>query len=183
MKPDATQQNTIALVDLFNLYLLIAGNIGKNETCDGVDDEWGAFITPWCELSEEVDNNKELFNVVVTEIDLYRVGEFASNTTYLAKPITTALAFPNTQTVTKYPATTTNPPKKWLTQKEIGDKRAKGLSVEGEYSIELQKLLKEFGDVFAEPTELPPKRSCDHRIPLKDDIAAVNIRPYKYPPN
>ncbi|GJY88666.1 retrotransposable element Tf2 [Tanacetum coccineum] len=49
------------------------------------------------------------------------------NTTYLAKPITTALALPNTQTITKYPATTTNPPKKWLTQKEIGDKRAKGL--------------------------------------------------------
>ncbi|GJX81486.1 hypothetical protein Tco_0330967 [Tanacetum coccineum] len=48
-------------------------------------------------------------------------------------------------------------------------------AVEGEYSLELHTLLKEFGDVFDEPIELPPKRSCDHRIPLKDDTAVVNI--------
>nr|GEW06291.1 hypothetical protein [Tanacetum cinerariifolium] len=45
---------------------------------------------------------------------------------YPTKHTTTTLAFPNTQTVTKYP-TTTNLPKKWLTQKEITKKRAKGL--------------------------------------------------------
>ncbi|GJY60640.1 retrotransposable element Tf2 [Tanacetum coccineum] len=50
---------------------------------------------------------------------------------------------------------------------------------EGEYSNEWQILLEE----FAIPTELPPKRSCDHRIPLKDEATMVNIRPYKYPPN
>ncbi|GJX69778.1 retrotransposable element Tf2 [Tanacetum coccineum] len=54
---------------------------------------------------------------------------------------------------------------------------------EGEYPLELQSLLEEFGDVFAVPTELPPKRSFDHNIPLKDESNVVNIRPYKYPPN
>nr|GEZ82824.1 hypothetical protein [Tanacetum cinerariifolium] len=49
------------------------------------------------------------------------------NTTYPTKPVTTALALPNTQTVTKYPATNTTPQRKWLTYKEIGKKRAKGL--------------------------------------------------------
>nr|GEZ91320.1 hypothetical protein [Tanacetum cinerariifolium] len=47
------------------------------------------------------------------------------NTSYPAKPVTTTLALPNTQTVTKHLDTTTNPPRKRLTQKEISDKRAK----------------------------------------------------------
>ncbi|GKE34920.1 putative mitochondrial protein, partial [Tanacetum coccineum] len=54
---------------------------------------------------------------------------------------------------------------------------------EGKYTLELQTLFKEFDDVFAVPTDLPPKRSCDHRIPLKDKSTVVNVRPYRYPPN
>ncbi|GKD60952.1 putative mitochondrial protein [Tanacetum coccineum] len=54
------------------------------------------------------------------------------NATYPANPVTTTLAFLNTQTMTKYTATTTNLPKQWLTQKEIGDKRAKGLCFYGD---------------------------------------------------
>ncbi|GJW07532.1 gypsy/ty3 retroelement polyprotein [Tanacetum coccineum] len=70
------------------------------------------------------------FEILLNQMEITEaqsVRKKIRNTTYLAKPITTALALPNTQTITKYPATTTNPPKKWLTQKEIGDKRAKGL--------------------------------------------------------
>ncbi|GKA34795.1 hypothetical protein Tco_0721224 [Tanacetum coccineum] len=54
---------------------------------------------------------------------------------------------------------------------------------EEEYILELQTLFMEFDDVFAVPTDLPPKRSCDHRIPLKDESTVVNVRPYRYSPN
>nr|GEY56625.1 retrotransposable element Tf2 [Tanacetum cinerariifolium] len=46
----------------------------------------------------------------------------------------------------------------------------------------LEELLKEFDDVFALPTVLPPQRHHDHRIPLKEGATPVNIRPYKHPP-
>ncbi|GJW82976.1 putative reverse transcriptase domain-containing protein [Tanacetum coccineum] len=48
---------------------------------------------------------------------------------------------------------------------------------------ELQLLLQEFEDVFSIPSALPPQRSCDHKIPLKDESTVINIRPYRYPPN
>nr|GFB87084.1 reverse transcriptase [Tanacetum cinerariifolium]GFB89550.1 reverse transcriptase [Tanacetum cinerariifolium] len=57
------------------------------------------------------------------------------------------------------------------------------LQEEGEYPFELQSLLEEFKDIFVVTTELPPKRSFDHHIPLKDESHVVNIRPYRYPPN
>ncbi|GJS31027.1 transposon ty3-I gag-pol polyprotein [Tanacetum coccineum] len=59
----------------------------------------------------------------------------------------------------------------------------KSTQEEGEYILEQQTLLKEFDDVFVVPIKLPPKRSCDHRIPLKDESIVFNIRPYRYPPN
>ncbi|GJU95906.1 hypothetical protein Tco_1320662 [Tanacetum coccineum] len=43
-------------------------------------------------------------------------------------------------------------------------------------------LQEEFANVFALPTELPPKRSRDHIIPLKDEATMVNIILYTYPP-
>ena len=49
-------------------------------------------------------------------------------------------------------------------------------------SPELQSVLDGYEDVFAVPTTLPPQRSCDHKIPLKDLNAVVNVRPYRYPP-
>ncbi|GKA00791.1 retrotransposon-related protein [Tanacetum coccineum] len=49
-------------------------------------------------------------------------------------------------------------------------------------SIELQTLLEEYADVFKEPKTLPPHRSFDHQIPLKEGEVNVNIRPYRYPP-
>nr|GEY27492.1 reverse transcriptase [Tanacetum cinerariifolium] len=41
----------------------------------------------------------------------------------------------------------------------------------------------EYADVFEVPKELPPQRSFDHKIPLKEDNVAINIRTYRYPPN
>lgn len=45
---------------------------------------------------------------------------------------------------------------------------------------DLTNLLTDFADVFQEPTSLPPERSHDHKIPLKDGANPVNIRPYRY---
>nr|GFB64254.1 retrotransposon-related protein [Tanacetum cinerariifolium] len=41
--------------------------------------------------------------------------------------------------------------------------------------------LEKVADVFEIPTELPPKRDHDHRIPLVAGFQLVNIRPYKHP--
>lgn len=46
----------------------------------------------------------------------------------------------------------------------------------------IQQVLDEFPDVFAEPTGLPPRRTCDHQIPLILGAQPVNIRPYRHKP-
>ncbi|GJU66971.1 putative mitochondrial protein [Tanacetum coccineum] len=43
-------------------------------------------------------------------------------------------------------------------------------------------VVEEYEDVFAIPTELPPKRGHDHKIPLLEGAQLVNIRPYRHPP-
>jgi hypothetical protein len=53
---------------------------------------------------------------------------------------------------------------------------------EEEFRVELQNLLKEFQDVFEQPTTLPPPRFYDHQIPLLQNLIPVNARPYKYSP-
>ncbi|KAJ3687163.1 hypothetical protein LUZ61_016327 [Rhynchospora tenuis] len=45
---------------------------------------------------------------------------------------------------------------------------------------QLQSTLTDFDHIFQEPTELPPKRSIDHEIPLKEGSQPVSIRPYRY---
>ncbi|XP_022030328.1 uncharacterized protein LOC110931233 [Helianthus annuus] len=45
----------------------------------------------------------------------------------------------------------------------------------------IQTLLKQFEDIFQEPTQLPPSRQCDHKIVLTNEEAAINQRPYRYP--
>ncbi|GJX75550.1 ribonuclease H-like domain-containing protein [Tanacetum coccineum] len=46
----------------------------------------------------------------------------------------------------------------------------------------LLRVLKEFKDVFALPTALPPKRSYNHQIQLLPNTLPVNVRPYRHPP-
>jgi len=48
--------------------------------------------------------------------------------------------------------------------------------------IEIQQLIDEFADLFAEPTELPPRRHCDHHIPLVPGATPVAMRQYRYKP-
>ncbi|GKE07194.1 reverse transcriptase, partial [Tanacetum coccineum] len=42
-------------------------------------------------------------------------------------------------------------------------------------------VLQEIEDVFALPTELPPQRTHDHKIPLVPNTPPINIRPYRHP--
>ena len=44
------------------------------------------------------------------------------------------------------------------------------------------QLLSEFPSVVTPPSELSPKRECDHEIPLVDGARPVMVRPYRYPP-
>ena len=46
----------------------------------------------------------------------------------------------------------------------------------------VQAILDEFAAVFAEPVGLPPRRSCDHSIPLVQGAQPVSARPYRYAP-
>lgn len=46
---------------------------------------------------------------------------------------------------------------------------------------DLSQILSEFAHVFEEPTEFPPTRSHDHRIPLLPNQPPINTRPYRYP--
>ncbi|GJX95248.1 reverse transcriptase [Tanacetum coccineum] len=43
------------------------------------------------------------------------------------------------------------------------------------------EMVLDYNDVFVIPKELPPVRSHDHRIPLKEGSPRVNIRPYRHP--
>jgi hypothetical protein len=47
---------------------------------------------------------------------------------------------------------------------------------------EIHALLKSFAEVFEKPVSLPPRRACDHKIPLIEGARPVKIRPYRYSP-
>lgn len=42
------------------------------------------------------------------------------------------------------------------------------------------QILEEFSQVFEEPKGLPPKRACDHRIPLLHRAPPIYLRPYRH---
>lgn len=44
----------------------------------------------------------------------------------------------------------------------------------------MHQLLTQYSDLFNEPKELPPKRTHDHVIPLKEGAEPINLRPYRY---
>ena len=52
-----------------------------------------------------------------------------------------------------------------------------------EVNSEVKEVLAQFDEVFDVPTELPPKRSHDHHIPLMPNTPPINVRPYRHPPN
>lgn len=56
------------------------------------------------------------------------------------------------------------------------------LQIEEMKPSEIQTIIDQFTDVFAAPTTLPPKRACDHRIPLIQGAQPVNLRAYRHKP-
>lgn len=46
----------------------------------------------------------------------------------------------------------------------------------------IRDLVDEYQDLFQEPTDLPPRRQCDHRIPLVPGASPVAVRQYRYKP-
>lgn len=53
---------------------------------------------------------------------------------------------------------------------------------ETQIPTDILRVLKQFTDAFEEPTSLPPRRTCDHKIPLIAGAQPVNLRPYRYKP-
>lgn len=47
---------------------------------------------------------------------------------------------------------------------------------------EILQVLEQYTDVFEAPRALPPRRACDHRIPLMEGAQRVNLRPYRHKP-
>lgn len=53
----------------------------------------------------------------------------------------------------------------------------------GLQSSELESVLSGYANVFEPPSCLPPKRSQDHDIRIKDGCGSVQVRPYRYAHN
>lgn len=45
---------------------------------------------------------------------------------------------------------------------------------------DILELLQEFSQVLEKPTGVPPSQAFDHIIPLPENTALVNVRPYRY---
>ena len=45
---------------------------------------------------------------------------------------------------------------------------------------EIEELLLSYKEIFREPTSLPPVRAHDHKIPFKDRVSTINVRPYRH---
>lgn len=48
------------------------------------------------------------------------------------------------------------------------------------WHADINKILTDYSIVLSSPQELPPKRSFDHHIPLKDEGQAISVHPYRY---
>lgn len=48
-------------------------------------------------------------------------------------------------------------------------------------ATDMQEVLDAYPEVFMIPRGLPPPRTCDHQIVLKEGTEPTNVRPYRYP--
>jgi hypothetical protein len=68
----------------------------------------------------------------------------------------------------------------FLLQLSLPNSSASGNASDSQH-LPVADILIAFSDVFKEPAGLPPVRSCDHKIPLKEGATPPNIRPYRMP--
>lgn len=54
-------------------------------------------------------------------------------------------------------------------------------SIQNEIPKQVEDLLLEFEEVFQEPRGLPPSRSHDHSIVLKEGTSPISVQLYRYP--
>jgi hypothetical protein len=54
-------------------------------------------------------------------------------------------------------------------------------SVQNKIPKQIENALLEFMEVFQEPKGIPPSRSHDHSIVLKEGTSPISVRPYRYP--
>ena len=47
----------------------------------------------------------------------------------------------------------------------------------------MQQIIEELANVFGTPKELPPRRHCDHKIPLRPGERPIAMRPYRIVPH
>uniref|UniRef100_A0A453IPF2 Ty3 transposon capsid-like protein domain-containing protein n=1 Tax=Aegilops tauschii subsp. strangulata TaxID=200361 RepID=A0A453IPF2_AEGTS len=115
--------------------------------------------------------------------------DFEERTVTFTKDKATQVTFPD--------CTSTEPPKVITAEKmdKILDSGAVGFAmslhfmttghlplVQEEHTPEdILQVLEQYKGQFQEPTELPPKRECDHAIPLKENSTPPNVRPYRVP--
>lgn len=50
-----------------------------------------------------------------------------------------------------------------------------------EIAATVSPILTQLDNILSEPQQPPPRRSHDHKIPLKVGASLVNIQPYRYP--
>jgi len=65
-----------------------------------------------------------------------------------------------------------------MLQAEVADSASSDPAV----PVAISSLMAEFTELFQPPTDLPPRRDCDHSIPLIAGAQPVFIRPYRYAP-
>ncbi|XP_027083531.2 uncharacterized protein [Coffea arabica] len=72
---------------------------------------------------------------------------------------------------------------KWRRKQEYGVTALLTILEEGQEEVPtgVKQMLNQYQDIFAEPQGLPPPRSHDHGIPLKEGARPFQIRPYRCP--
>ncbi|XP_071909528.1 uncharacterized protein [Coffea arabica] len=72
---------------------------------------------------------------------------------------------------------------KWRRKQEYGVTALLTILEEGQDEVpaEVKQMLNQYQDIFVEPQGLPPPRSHDHGIPLKEGARPFQLRPYRCP--
>nr|GMD87068.1 uncharacterized protein LOC109178468 [Ipomoea batatas] len=74
-----------------------------------------------------------------------------------------------------------NRPVTWQGEQVPSGRLLNALQPQVSISNALEHILTDYSDLFQEPSALPPRSQCDHRITLVTSADLVSVRPYRYP--